>query len=125
MDAVAKEVHRRAPHATLVFIDYTTILPEGDGCPDRLPLSDQELAQGRSVAAALAQATRQAAQDNGAMLIRASELTRGHNVCAADPWVFDWAFPRAFLGFGPYAYHPTVKAMAVIAGALDQRLPPR
>ena len=122
MDAVAKRVRRRAPNATIAFIDYTTVLPEGAGCP-RLPLSAQELAQARTLAAGLARVTAQVARDNGAILIRASDLTRGHDVCSADPWVCGWEFPQSFLGFRPYAYHLTAKAMAVIADALDVRLP--
>ena len=122
MDAVAKSVRRRTPQATIAFIDYTTVLPEGAGC-SRLPLSAAELMQARTLAAGLARVTAQVAHDNGATLIRASDLTRGHDVCSADPWVFGWAFPKSFLGFGPYAYHPTAKAMTVIAQALDERLP--
>ena len=124
MDAVVKGVHRRAPYATIAIVDYTTVLPERGNCA-RLPLSDRDLAEGRAVAAGLARVPGQVARDNGAILIRASDLTRGHDVCSADPWVFGWAFPTSPLGFGPYAYHPTAKAMAVIARALDERLPRR
>ncbi len=122
MGGVADAVRRRAPHATIAFIDYTTVLPEGAGCP-RLPLSAGELAQARRLATGLSRVTAQVAHDKGALLIRASELTRGHDVCSADPWVFGWEFPHTFMGFGPYAYHPTAKAMAAIAHALDARLP--
>ena len=122
MDAVAKGVHRRAPRATIAFIDYTTVLPNGACCP-RLPVTDQELATARVIAAGLARVTAQVARDNHAVLIRASDLTHGHDVCSADPWVFGWDFPSSLLGFGPYAYHPTDKAMEAIAKALDEQLP--
>jgi hypothetical protein len=124
MDAVALEVRRRAPGATLVFVDYTTILPETGGCPARLPLTEAELTRFRALAHALADVTERVAARHGARLVRASELTRGHDVCARDSWVFGWAFPDRLLGPGPMAYHPTAKAMAIIAQALDSALPP-
>ena len=123
MDMIAKAVRRRAPGATLAFVDYTTILPNGPGCPDRLPLSDQELVQARLLSGRLAQITEQVAHSNGAILIRASPLSEGHDICAADPWAFGWVFPSSLLGFEPYAYHPTQKAMLGIAEELNDRLP--
>lgn len=122
MDAVAKEVRRRAPHARLVFVDYTTILPDSGSCPDRLPLSPADLANARTVGHALEQVTADVARRNDAVLVRASALTRGHDVCAKDPWVFGWVFPKSF-GYGPAAYHPNDKAMVAIAEALDAQLP--
>ncbi len=122
MNEIAKQIRRRAPQAQIAFVEYATILPDHGGCPDRLPLSTVEIRQGRAVAAALAHVTEQAALANGAFLVRASEVTRGHDVCAADPWVTGWAFPTSFLGFGPYPYHPNAKAMNAIARVLDEEL---
>jgi lysophospholipase L1-like esterase len=124
MTTIAREVRRRAPQATLVFVDYTTILPGTGACPARLPLTEAELTRYRAMARDLAAVTERVASENGAVLIRASDLTRGHDVCAVDPWVFGWAFPDRLLGPGPMAYHPTEKAMAVIARRLDSVLPP-
>lgn len=122
MTQVAMEVHRRAPQATLVFVDYTTVLPDGAGCPDRLPLSETELASARRTAAALANVTENVAQANHALLVRASLLSHGHDVCSGKPWVFGWTFPKALLRFSPYAYHPNQAAMQAIAYEIDRQL---
>jgi len=55
---IAAEVRRRSPRAILVFVDYTTVLPESGDCPDRLPLTAEQLAQGRALARELEQTTR-------------------------------------------------------------------
>jgi lysophospholipase L1-like esterase len=122
--AIAEIVHQRSPHARLVFIDYTTIVPESSNCPDRLPLSEAELDRARAVAKRLAGVTAEVARQNGALLVRASELTRDHDVCASDPWVSGWIMPPSLADFGPLAYHPTEQAMRAIAQAIDNALGP-
>jgi lysophospholipase L1-like esterase len=119
---VAEIVRDRSPRARLVFADYTTVLPEAGDCPDRLPISDQELDRGRVVAARLAAVTADVAQRTGSLLLRASEISKGHDVCAADPWVFGWVMPPTPFEFAPIAYHPTAKAMHAIADAMDRLL---
>ncbi len=47
---IAAEVRRRSPRATLVFVDYTTVLPEEGSCADRLLVTDQQLQRSRYVA---------------------------------------------------------------------------
>ncbi len=56
---IAEEVHRRSPRATLVFVDYATVLPEADGCKNReqAPLSEEYLRRARYVAQCLANIT--------------------------------------------------------------------
>ena len=119
---IAAEVHRRAPHARLVFVDYVTVLPAKTGCPERLPLSAQQLKRGRRVAARLAKVTADAAQASGAMLIRASRMSRRHDVCSRDPWTIGWTFPASILDWGPLAYHPKPAAMSAIAKAIERKL---
>ena len=121
---IAQTVHARAPRAELVFLDYTTVLPDTGACPDRLPLSPAHLERGRVVAARLARITADAATRGGASLIRVSQLTKGHDACAADPWVSPWVFSIPLTAFSTVAYHPTSQAMQAIAAALDARLPP-
>jgi lysophospholipase L1-like esterase len=122
MRAIADIVHQRSPRARLVFVDYTTVLPDTGACPDRLPLSDQKLDRARAVAARLADITADVARHSGAVLVRASEVTKGHDVCAAEPWVSGWVMPPTLADFGPIAYHPTEEAMQAIAVAVDKAL---
>jgi lysophospholipase L1-like esterase len=119
--AIMDAVRARAPHARIVFIDYATVLPEGDACPG-LPLTAEQLARGRRLAAELARVTAETATAAGIDLVRASELSRGHDACAADPWVFGWTLPARPFQNAPFAYHPNERAMRAIAAALKDLL---
>jgi lysophospholipase L1-like esterase len=120
--AIVKGIHQRAPRARVIFVDYPQLVPANGSCPDRLPLTEEELAQSRADAARLAAITAKAAKESGAGLVQASEFSRGHDVCATDPWIFPVVFPPHLLDFAPLAYHPNAKAMDAIAGALDKAL---
>lgn len=80
-------MHQRSPNARLVFVDYTTVLPDSGSCPTRLPITDAELQRGRRIAAQLVADTSAAAQRNGALLAQVSKATHDHDICSADPWV--------------------------------------
>jgi lysophospholipase L1-like esterase len=116
-------IHRRAPSATIVFVNYVTLLPEAGACPDKLPLSGDELEKSRSVAGRLAAITQTVANQTGSDLLKASDLTKGHDVCSSDPWVNDFQFGGATSGVGPAPYHPTAQSMQAVADALDRMLP--
>lgn len=116
MDAIAKEVRRRAPDARLVFVDYLTILPVTGTC-DATPLLPSEADASRETARRLAGITAKAAADNGADVVKSSELSTGHDACSSDAWMNGYPV----LGGGA-AYHPNAKGMTAIADALDKRL---
>jgi len=121
---IADEVRRRSPNATLVFVDYATTLPETDGCFDHVPLSEGHLQRGRFVAHRLAEITAQAAHDADAVLVRASEATRGHDACSGEPWMEGYVLPAIPFRFAPIAYHPNAAGMRAVAAAINQALPP-
>ena len=121
---IADEVRRRSPRATLVFVDYATVLPESSVCADRLPLTEEHLRRGRDVAGQLADLTATVAQEAGALLVRASAVTRGHDVCAADPWMVGHVLPATPFGFAPFAYHPNERGMHAVAESIIAALPP-
>lgn len=120
--AIVHEVRRRSPRATVVLVDYTTILPDAGACPERLPLSSAELERTRRLARQLQQLTAEVARDTGALLLKASDLTRGHDVCSAEPWVRGDTYTTIPLVFGPTPYHPKAQAMRAIADALSRTL---
>ena len=99
-----------------MFVDYATVLPDTGACPGRLPLTADQLERGRALAAQLRDTTATAVRDFGPLLVRAADVTRGHDVCSADPWVNGFTFPETPLNFGPLAYHPTARAMSDRAG---------
>ena len=122
LEEITAAVKRRSPDARVVFVDYTTVLPDQGHCPDRMPISDADLQLGRTMQARLAEVTAQSARRSGALLVRASEVTHGHDVCAADPWVSGWIFPPTLTTWAPGAYHPTGAAMQAIAEAIAKAL---
>ncbi len=118
---IADAVRERSPNAQLFFIDYITVLPETGNCPERMPISDEALERTRNVAAQLHRVTAEVARQSGAILIPA-EISRGHDVCSKEPWVFSWEFASSTYGWGPMAYHPNEKGMQAIADAIDAAL---
>jgi lysophospholipase L1-like esterase len=121
--AIAAEVRRRSPQARLVFVDYVTILPPGLPCA-ALAISAEDAAALKARADRLARLTGEAAKAVGADLLQASELTRGHDACAAEPWAAGSVAPRSPPSWGPVSFHPLAPAMTAIARALDERLGP-
>jgi lysophospholipase L1-like esterase len=119
---IADEVHQRSPQARLVFVDYATVVPDIGQCPDRLPVTPDELEQSRLLSGRLKAITLDVARRSGATIVEASEVTKGHDICSAEPWVFGWTMPPTPLSFGPMGFHPTDKAMRGIADAIDQAL---
>ncbi|WP_239000632.1 SGNH/GDSL hydrolase family protein [Novosphingobium pentaromativorans] len=119
LEGIAREVRRRSPNARLVFVDYLSIVPEGELCA-QVPLSDEAAASARATAARLAEVTANVARDTGAELIRASELSKNHDACSSAPWMNGF-IPSG--GAGQFAlYHPNLAGMTAIAEALGQRL---
>jgi mannan endo-1,4-beta-mannosidase len=120
---IIAEIHRRAPDAHILLIDYTTVLPDSGTCA-RLPLTSLQADRGRELARRLLEVTAQVARETDSGLLGASDITRGHDVCSGDPWVYGFQFPSHFLEFGPVPFHPTEKAMQAIADAAGQQLAP-
>lgn len=116
MDAIAKDVHRRAPQARLVFVDYLSVLPQQGGCA-AAPLTASESDTVRVVARRLAAITAKAATDNGADVIRASALSQAHSACAPDAWMN--GYPRPDAPIAGAGYHPNTMGMIAIADALE------
>jgi lysophospholipase L1-like esterase len=111
---IAREVRRRAPQAELIFVDYVRILPDVGGCV-ALPLDETQMAAGREAFRRLADITAKSAEAEGATLLSAGELSRGHDACSAQPW--SAGYPGK-----PTIWHPTAAGHAGIAAALAERL---
>ena len=122
LQEIGREAHRRAPNAAVVYVDYTTVLPEAGYCPDKLPITNAQFDRGRLLAKTLITKTDEVAHATGSLLVSAADLTRGHDVCSADPWVYGYTFSESPLNYGPMAYHPTMHAMAAIAAAINKAL---
>jgi lysophospholipase L1-like esterase len=119
MDAIAKEVRRRAPDARVVFVDYLTVLPEAGTCA-ATPVDGFFADGARYTARRLAEITRTVAGENGASIITASEFSKGHDACSAAPWMH--GYPRPGAPVSGAMYHPNLAGMTAVADALEQLL---
>lgn len=119
LEEIAREVRRRSPRARLVFVDYLSIVPDGELCA-QVPLSDQAAAAARATAARLAAITADVARDAGADLIRASEISKDHDACASEPWMNGFSPAEGQAQFVPY--HPNLAGMKAIAEALNRKI---
>jgi len=119
LDTIAKEIRRRAPQAQLVFVDYLAVLPETETCP-AAPLDAVQADGARYTARRLAEITRTVAGQNNASIIAASEFSKAHNACSADPWMH--GYPRPGAPVAGALYHPNAKGMTAVADALEKLL---
>jgi hypothetical protein len=104
-----------------VFVDYVTVLPPGRPCA-QVAISAAVAAQLRARAERLARLTERVAAEAGADLVKASDLTKGHDACAAKAWVEAAVAPPGPSGWGPVAFHPRLAAMTAVAQALERKL---
>ncbi|CAA0108767.1 Lipase 2 [Mycolicibacterium vanbaalenii] len=107
---VGRTLRRRAPHATVLFVDYLTLLPPpGVAAP---PLREADVALGRRVAATLERLTADAAAQTGCGVVGAAEASREHHAWSGRPWTtrFGWPVPRR-----PAPLHPNAEGMRAVA----------
>lgn len=116
---IVTEIRTRAPQARIIFVDYVTLLPEGKLCAE-VPLSPEDAAQSRATAATLAAITARVAKETRTGLIEASRLSRGHDVCAAKPWITGLTVRPGQPASA--TYHPNISGMKAIAAALRRYL---
>ncbi|WP_395647883.1 SGNH/GDSL hydrolase family protein [Terricaulis sp.] len=111
---IARQVHERAPHARLVFIQYVTLVPDVQ-CPQSR-FTETEAAELRAVAARLFDITARAAAESGAQVLPMDEISRHHTPCDADPWSV--GLPSDYQEAMGAPWHPNRRGMGVIADRL-------
>lgn len=111
---IAAEVHRRAPAARIVFIQYVSVVP--DALCEKTVIAPEQAAQARVIARRLTAVTAEAARAGGAEVLDADALSRAHTPCAAEPWSagFYPDYPRS----SGAPWHPNAAGHAAIAKAL-------
>jgi lysophospholipase L1-like esterase len=111
---IAQEVRRRAPQARLIFVDYVRIVPDAGSCAE-VPLDQVQITVARETLRRMAEVTKKVANVEGAILLPAGVLSKGHDACSNAPW-----------GAGhpgkPADWHPTAAGHEAIAEALSARL---
>jgi len=117
LTAVGAEVRRRAPQATVMFVDYLTLLPPpGVTAP---PLSQTRAEVGRRIADTLKRHIETAATATGCQLVRASDASIEHHPWSAVPWTTGFGLPVP----GRAApLHPNAAGMGAVADLIVARL---
>ena len=101
-----REIRRRAPKATVVLVGYLRLVPDHGTCR-KLPLATGDYAEGRRISQVLDRALQQAARRTGVRYVDMYDASKGHDVCAADPWVNGGVTDRQ----RALAYHPFASGM--------------
>ena len=114
---VGRTLRRRAPRATVLFVDYLTLLPPaGMSAP---PLADSDVAVGRRIAETLERLTREAAEATGCGVVRVAETSREHHAWSAAPWTTKFGLP---LPGRPAPLHPNAVGMRAVADLVTARV---
>ena len=123
---IVAEVHRRAPQATLVLMEYLPVVPAaGPGDCAAVPLRPEDIARVRSVTARLADVIDSVAAETHSLLVQSSKIGIGHDACSTEPYVAGFKPPVTAGWPRPVGYHPNQKGMEALAEALDKVLPPQ
>ncbi len=121
MRQIVAEVHRRAPKARLIIVDYETILPPSGVCTV-VPLTPAQADSSRAIARRLNEITVRVAKETNTELLAASKITEGHDACAQDAWIN--GYPSPGVPVEPTFYHPRLAGMTAIAAALEKQIWP-
>ena len=121
LNIITNAIIEKAPNAVIVLIDYATVLPLTALC-DLTPMDTKYAIESNYIKGQLEGMLERVSTRNGTLLIKASEITRDHNVCSEEPWIRD--YKSAEWGMTTLPYHPTYEYMLAITDALEDVLKP-
>jgi lysophospholipase L1-like esterase len=117
LTTLVSEIRSRSPRATIVIVDYLTILP-----PDDAPITGRPDAAtadwARRTARRLSETFHAVADAEGCEFLAVGDASRGHHAWAAEPWTRHFHF--SLRGGAPY--HPNAAGMRAVAAQLEERL---
>jgi lysophospholipase L1-like esterase len=116
--AAVEAIHARAPQARVVLVQYLTLAAEAP-C-ELAPISPEDAAMARRLAAGLAAATARAGARSGADVLPVDTASLDHTACSADPWTRGLAPGYDNTQGAPW--HPTAAGHAAIAALLERLL---
>lgn len=118
---VGEAVRAAAPGATVLFVDYLTLLPPA-GTP-ATPLAEADVVRGRDTAARLEAITEAAAADVGCGVVRVAAASRDHHAWSTQPWTIGARGPlMPTFGDRPIRFHPNRAGMRAVAGLVAEQV---
>lgn len=114
LDAVAD----RAPQARILVVGYPQIVPSDQACA-QFPVAANEVALTARINTTVNRALATAAARHGLTYVDLQRATRGHDICAEDPWIAGGSPQAPAFPYHPYAPEQQVAADQILA-ALDQ-----
>ncbi|KAK4542459.1 hypothetical protein LTR36_006711 [Oleoguttula mirabilis] len=120
--AVLDAVHARAPAAKVYLVQYLSVFGEDSRPGPGIPLTWQQIGYHRRRAVVLDRAyeAAAAARSNFTELVPAAELSQGHEVGTAEPWMLGFRLGMLWKGVAPY--HPNVAGHTAVAEELCRRI---
>jgi hypothetical protein len=116
--AALQAIRKLAPEARILVIGYPAIFPEKGDCPDRLELTPGDLEYAAQILTMLNKTLRKAAEDADVEYLDVYAATKGHDICAEDPWI-QGKKPEPGVAV---AYHPRAAEQRAVADLVIRHL---
>lgn len=112
-------VRAKAPAARIVLVDYLSVIGAGISTPEMTPFTEVDLPKLQNIQSAVEQVFAEAAAQTDVELLPASQLSRGHTLGSAEPWVQPfYSDLKKITG----SFHPNEAGMTAIADSLAELL---
>ncbi len=84
---IVREIHRRAPSARVMFVQYLTLIPTADRMCAAVAMSPEDADVLRTIAARLSETILRTAAAEGAQVVQMNEASATHTPCDKVPWM--------------------------------------
>lgn len=112
-----QQIHAKAPRAKVLVVGYPEIVAPGKVCR-QLPLAAGDYAYAAKINRALTDMVRSAARATDSTYVDIFRASRGHDVCAKDPWVNGPVNDQKRAA----AFHPFAKEQEAVSGLIVSAL---
>ena len=112
---VLRLVHRKAPDAQVVLVGYPRLVDPDRPCA-KIPIEAAQLPRVAAFEKELRDGLAAAARKGDAQLVDMYALSRGHEICSADPWVNGKVTDQT----RALAYHPFAVEQRAVATQVDR-----
>ena len=119
---VLDAVHAKAPQARVIVVEYLTLLGPDTKPSIHVPFDAGRLKHHQAIASKLQSATRKVVDSRSEWCERVpmAELSQGHGIGSAEPWVFGCTAMEQLTG--KTWYHPNAEGMKAVAKVLHAQI---